>query len=223
MAFANAKTIAKPETKAKKAEAPVVQIVGVEEHAALDAVIKSLLALQSSLAEEIKADGAEHFIEAGCALKKAPPNFRAIEGTASSSLELKKRSSASHLTETDVELLKEAGISIKEKIVTVGTYVINPAYKDDVELLEKVESALSGVEGIPEDFMMIQEEDKKFVTTEESLDELFTKDPAVVADLISIVGTMALKPTLTISDIAHAHGIVSKLVDKQLKASKEAK
>lgn len=192
--FANAKTVATP-AKATKSKSVVREISGVERHAAIDAAIKSLQAMLEVEAEKIKAEAATIFIEEGVKLKRKPENFKGTEGSATTSVELRKRSTASVLNADDQALLKEHSIPFDREVQTAEAFLINPAYTNDMALLAKVEEALAGVD-LPEDFLMKQEEKTRAIVTDESLAAVFTKSVEEAELLLPLVATLALKPKI---------------------------
>jgi hypothetical protein len=211
--FATAKTLAAPKGKAKGKAKAEIEIAGLENLAAIDAVIKALTALKATVESDVKGTMAEHFIEAGAAKNGRPENFRGTDGKASASCELRARSSSSPLAPADVELLDRHGISHQTVETTIETYVINPAYKDDQALLGKVEKALKKVGGMPEDFILLQQGVAKTITTETSLDEVFRLNKNVASGLLGVVGVLAVKPKLESGDINDAFTIVQSLLN----------
>ena len=208
--FATAGTI-KSVKPAKKSDRPEVSIADLEDFAALDAAIKSMTALKGVLEGNIKASMKSHFVEAGCDSKSRPVNFRGIDGAASASCELRARSSASSLSAEEQELLAKFSIPMRTDTVVAETLVINPAYLGDADLLAKVQTALNGVEGIPDDFILKQDGVSKTVVDGDALEVLFaTGDEETAAALLPVVGTLAIKPVL--SDSALAYGIVGRLL-----------
>lgn len=219
--FSTAKTVQTKKTAAKKNDKRSVEIEGLAQLASIDAVIKALTALKTTIEGDVKSAMAVEFITEGCAAKKRPENFRGIETTelqvadgeiksvaASASCELRIRSSASALSDAEVETLTEAGIATQEAVSVVETYVVNPAYKDNGEILGLVEKKLKGVKGIPEDFIQFQPGEKKTIVGPDALDTLFTLPAEKARDLLSVVGVLAIKPKLDNDDVGAAFEVV---------------
>ena len=207
--FSNAQTL-KTAKSSKKADAVTVALPGVEALASIDAVIKALTTIKATVEAEVKSRAAIEFIKAGSEKKAKPENFKASEGVATASVQLKKRASNSTLSAEEVALLTNAGVSFETVEEVVSTFVINPAYKDDQALLGKVEKALKGVKGIPEDFILLQEGKSKTITTDASLDEVFKLGQDQIKLLLPVVSTIAVKPT--IEDVTAAYDIVKELL-----------
>ena len=210
--FANAKAV-NGKVKAKKADDKrKVAIKGLEAYASICALEDTIKALKDTFRAQVNEGVTAEFVREGKHLKRRPDNFRGTENNASASCELRKRSSASSLTDAEVELLERHGVSFTEVGDVVETYIINPAYKDNEELLNKVGKALGKVAGIPDDFLQLQVAAKKKVTTDTSLDEVFAKSPELIEPLLAVVGTMAVKPKLENGDVSTALDTVKKLL-----------
>jgi hypothetical protein len=209
--FSTAKKIAAPKAPKKDTKAQVA-IDGLATLASIDAVMKSLAALKATVESDVKSAMAVEFVTTGCAIKKRPENFRGTDEGASASCELRIRSSASALSEDEQKLYAEAGIGTKTVVSTIETYVINPEYKDNGDLLALVEKKLKGIKGIPEDFIMFQEGVSKTVAADDALDVLFTLPAEKARDLLPIVGTLAVKPKLDTDDVAEAFKVVGALL-----------
>ena len=209
-AFASAQAVPVPAAKAKK-EKIKAKIIGLEDFAALDAIINSLTTLRSTAEENVKDGMTQYFVANGTKTGKRPENFEGYEGIATASCELRKRSSRSGLTDWDVATLTENGIPFTEESDRTETYVINPQYLDDSALLEKVGKAIAKVPGVPDDFIQFQAATKKRVTTDETLNVVFTlKDADKISMLLKICGTLAIKSK--VSDTTTALEIVRAMI-----------
>ena len=222
--FGDAKTLKTASAKAKKPATPEIEIDGLEDVAALDAAIKSLTALKKAKEAGVKEGPmTAYFVSTGAAAKARPQNFRGTDGSATASCELRIRSSTSPLTDDEEGLMVAKGLPVEEVVEVAATYVINPAYLEDEVLLGKVEAALKKVSGIPQDFIMRQEGKSKKIVGEKALDELFANhSEAAIADLLPLVGVLAIKPTLADDDIMKAMDIVQRVINPP-KAKKPAK
>lgn len=187
---------------AKKNDRPELAIAGIENLASIDAVMKALTALRATVEESVKGQMAVAFVADGEKIGRKPDSFVGIENGASASCELRKRSTASVLTDDEVALLEAQGITYETVETTKECFVINPAYKDDSKLLEKVSAALEKVKDMPEDFIMMQTGVYKRVVTDETVNQVFAKKQA--EDLLSVVGVLAIKPKIEGGDIKSA-------------------
>lgn len=211
--FANAKTL-KTATKSKKAEVETVKLAGLEQLGAIDAVMKALTALRATVEMDVKSGMTAEFIKRGMAKQTRPENFKGEEGIATASCQLKKRSSTSPLSDSEIELLTEAKISVETVDLVAETFVINPAYKDDQVLLGKIEKKLSTIKDLPEDFIMKQAGVSRTIVGETALDEVFAFDSAdMIAQFLPMVSSLAIKPTLNEDDVSKAFEIVSKIME----------
>ncbi|RYD46472.1 MAG: hypothetical protein EOP83_29620, partial [Verrucomicrobiaceae bacterium] len=111
--FSTAKKIAAPKASKKDTKAKI-DIDGLANLAALDAVIKALTALKVTMEADVKSAVGAEFIQAGCALKKRPENFVGVDAAetaegddtfgATASCELRIRSTNSPLSEDEQKL-----------------------------------------------------------------------------------------------------------------------
>lgn len=176
--------------KGKKKAVDAVTITGLEDLAIVKAVIKQLETLETTLKTEVNDQMLDHFVDAGIEAGKKPANFSGTDTNASGSMQLRKRSARSVLTPSDIDLLDELGISYDES--DDSFFFINKKYADDDKLLTKVSKALDKVAGIPTDFIVATA--TKYVTTDESIDELFKIEklkPAKAREVLQVVGTLA--------------------------------
>lgn len=183
---------AKP-AKAGKTE---VQVVGLKTLAEVDALIKALSTIQATLSAEVKTFAFDHFYTTAHGVR--PTSFRGVDGDASASIEMRKKSTMSVLGEAEQKLLTDAGVPFEKMVATQKMFGINPKYSEDQVLLAKVEAALTGQ--VPEDFIVVQEEKSKFVVTDATVEQAFAKSAS--RDVIAAVTVLAIKPKLAVTDIA---------------------
>lgn len=195
-------TESKKPAAGKKSKKATVHIEGLETLASIVALKKALEALEETYRANAKDQAAEQFIGEGTALKRRPENFKGVEGDATASCELRQRSSASALSEIEQDLCRKYNVATEVREDMVETFIINPEYKDDVALLEKVSKALERVPGLPPKFLLRQVPNRKVVVAEESLDQVFNLPAKVVRQLLPVVGTLAVKPQLGHVDLA---------------------
>jgi hypothetical protein len=202
VSLSNAKTLKTGATaKSKRSDKAEIEIAGLEDVAAIDAVIKSLTALKKAKESQVKDAMKSYFVTTGAATKKRPENFRGIEA----------------------ELMESKGLPVEEVVETVATLVINPEYLQDQILLAKVEQQLNKIKDIPDDFIMSQEGKSKKIVGETALDVLFAEHSQdAIDDLLSVVGVLAVKPTLKDDDITKAMEVVNRIVNPPKKAKKTA-
>jgi hypothetical protein len=194
---ARGKVKAEPAKKKAGKKKPEHEISGLSDYCALIAVSKAIEALADTLKEDVTDKMTDVFVKEGSALKRRPANFRGIEGdVGSASCELRKRTSRATLSDADVELLEQHGIDFDTVEDVVETFVINPAYAADQDTLAKVSAALTKIKGLPADFIILQEGKQRRVVSEASVDGVFALgNQRLVRQLISIVATLAVKPT----------------------------
>lgn len=194
--FAAAKVVApeKPKTS-KKSDKREVHMQGLEDYAVLDSLIKSLSAMRETLGEELKESMKLEFVKVGLETKKRPENYRGVEGDANASCELKKRSSASVLTPEEVEMLTKDSIPFENKVVSPAKYVINSAYMNDQDVLNRVGAQIAKIKDLPDDFIVMEQEDVKPIVSDETLEKVF--ETGLANKFIDVVSVFSIKPTMT--------------------------
>jgi len=210
--FANAKTLAATPTAKAKSKKEEIELSGLEDYALIDALIKNLEALKSGIEDQVKSDAKELFLIAADKSNKKPANFRGVDGSAEASVELRKRSTRSTLTEEEIAELELAGIPIEKIEDVTETFVINPAYVNNSALLGKIETAMKKVKGLPEDFIMKQEGQVRFVVSDETVDAVFTRNLA--RKFLDKVCLVALKPKLENPNLKAAIKLAEKFIGK---------
>jgi hypothetical protein len=196
--FGKAKAIATtPKAAASKDKKEQVNLDGLEQLAQIDALIKALGTLKSTIETDVKDAAFDVFYDKVLETGKRPDNFRGVEGTASASIELRKRSTTSVVSEEEKPLFEKNGIPLETVVTVQKLFGINPKYASDDNLLEKVSGALDSI--VPDDFIVVQEEVSKTVVSEASMDKAFSsKAPKEVIRAISV---MAIKPKLETTDL----------------------
>lgn len=193
--FKEAKTLknAATEPKGKKKERDLIPMLGCEQLAHLDAVIKAATAAKETIQERLSEKVREIFMgRIEKADGKQPESFYMTEGLAEVNCQLRKRGANSALNDEEREILDKSKIEYQKEVITPQLFAINPVYAADNKMLEKVEKALAKL-GLPEDFIVMQEEKHKYVVDEDCLTKTFKSKNV---DLIRISTTLAFKPTL---------------------------
>ncbi len=191
--FEKKEAAAKPAPKKKGKEKLQINLEALRQYTILDAVIKQATALQSTLKGEINEASFSTFTGLVGKAAERPSSFEGVSTGVTASLEVRKRSSASVLTDAEVELLKENDIVAEEKVITPFHFYINPAHVNNKDLLAKVEKALAKI--VPEDFIQQQDEVKKFVVNDTMLDEAFKN--GAPEEVLRVLTTLAVKAKFT--------------------------
>jgi hypothetical protein len=207
--FANA-VAAKPAKASKKPAKAEVVIEGLELVAALDAASKTIESLQKAARDQVNARVRNYFIENGAKSKRQPENFRGVEGEAEASCELRKRGTRSPLSEIERKFLDAKGIPFEKVSDVTETFIINPEYLEDSELMGRVGDVLSKVPNMPADFIQKQTGKTTFVVTDETVATVFSKPADILAEILGIVTVIALKPQTTLG-VAEALKMIAEL------------
>ena len=180
---AKAATPAKTTGKGSKTK-PQFDIESLREYAALANAKKQIEAALETLKEDVQDEALEIFLNA-----KDPKAFQGVDRDTTASMQLRKRSSRSVLSDAELELLNKHGID------TVKTedsrFYIDRRYSDNQELLGKVAAALEGI--VPEDFF--GHTGDKYVVGGDALSQALKVDD--IDDrrtVVKVVGTQAVRP-----------------------------
>jgi predicted regulator of amino acid metabolism with ACT domain len=206
--FANAKSLAPEKPKTKKSNKAEIQLEGLEQFALLDSLIKSLEAVRDTYCDMVKCDAREIFAKAD---GKRPENFRGIDGDAEASIELRKRSSRSTLSEEEVATLTEHKVPFDVVDDVTETFVINPEYANDSALLGKIDKALGGVKGLPENFILRQAGVSRRVVSDATIDHVFAH--GLASELMDTVTTLAVKAKLNVPNMQKALKLAHDVID----------
>jgi len=200
---------------AKKSDSLEVVVDGIYDLAAIDEVMATLKTVRSDLETDIKAVVKEGFIEAGCATKIKPANYHGVENEASASIELRKRSSASKLSDEEIKLCLEWGIETQEVEDTVETFVINPEVLSDAKVMGALEKYIGdGIKAgkLPANIILKQEGVKRTLLVDNALDTLFAKGREIVEKAFSLCSTQAVGKTKFPGSIADALKVADRLI-----------
>jgi hypothetical protein len=205
MAFANVKTIDTTKAKPRKAsDKLVVEVPGLADYALVDSLVKNLTTIKKTLWEEVKEFGLGVFLDN--ANGRRPANFRGVDGKAEASIELRKRTSLSPLSQDEVDQFDANGVPYETVEEVTELFAINPVHAGNATLMAEVEKALAKVKNCPLDLIVKQESKAKRVVTDESIETVFAKD---LTDLVPAVTCIAVKAQ-TKAGLAEAVEFVSK-------------
>jgi hypothetical protein len=164
------------------------EVKGLSVLASIDAVMKTLETFKKEAEAKVKAQMRDTFVLRGCAVGRRPDNYVGLDGAATASLELRKRSDRSPVDDYQAEALREEGISLETHTTySLNTEVLTP------EVMVLVEKALNKVPGIPVNLFTVTE---KTVVADEALNQIFEKGEAKAKLLLDMVGVLAVKPKL---------------------------
>ena len=157
----------------------------------VDSLEKNLKAIKETLKGQVKTQMKEIFTRQN---NKRPDNFRGIEKHASASCELRKRTIALVLTEEEVTALEADKVPVGTEVSTPSRFIINPEHAANQELLQKISDAIRKVPGLPENFILHQEEVSSRVVTDETLNKVC--ELGLLPKHFDKVATMAIKAKL---------------------------
>lgn len=168
-------------------------IAGLKRLAAINTLLKALKGLKESSDAEVRGVAAEHFIEEGMKLGRQPDNFDAFEDNASANVQLRKRGTNSVINEETNAVLQKYGIVTEVIVERAQLYTVNPKYMDDQAKLKKVSDFL--VKNGMDDFILMQTEVSRRVTTEQTITDTFQKvhDKDELRQVLPLVSELAIK------------------------------
>ena len=182
------------------------QIQGVELLAHLETLINEFESMKKGVKADIEAEATSRYVKLGMQIQGQPKNMVVEENATKASYQVKKRSASSQLSQAEIATLDQHGISHTTKVVKANTFIVNPDYIKDQNLLATLANKVAEIEDVPDDFIISQEEVSKEVTTPTSLNEVFSKyrDDKTAMELLSIVSTNAVRVTESDSVMATA-------------------
>jgi hypothetical protein len=201
--FASAKKVASAaKSPAKgKPNKPVDLIEGWEELCALDAVSKALSGLVTLKKQTIEEGPVtDLLVTRGLALGRKPESLNPVEGEGKGSAYIAKRSTRQPLSEEEIELLTETvgEAAVETYVETIeaqpALLAVNPAYASDEALLRKIDKALAGIKGIPEDFIIQTEAVAKTVVSDAAVNEMFKLSPEKLDAVFALLAGISLRP-----------------------------
>lgn len=179
----------------------------------VDFAIKELTTLQkSTLRPPLEALAREQFVDTWANKHQPDANFKGRQGTAITSVECRKRSSASGLKDEEIEILNQNGVPSKN----VDVYSFDPELAaTNPELMQKIGEFL-GTLNLPEGFVNCK---NRTIVTDETLRVAAAKnDPDTIRTLLPIVTTTAFKPTALGEGDKGLKGLLGKVIEWATKA-----
>jgi hypothetical protein len=181
--FDKAKKATPASTGKRKNTKPQFDIESLRDYAALKNAAKQIDAALELLKEEVNEQAFNLFME-----RRDASSFNGVDGDTTASLQLRRRTSRSVLSESEMNILESHNIDIEK--TEDSRFYIDRRYSDNADLLGQVSEALNGI--VPDDFF--GHTGDKYVVGGEALSQTMKidddSDRAVVA---KIVGTQAAR------------------------------
>jgi hypothetical protein len=189
---------------AKKKGKKEVEIAGLEDFVVIDSLIKTLEAVKATFEEPVKDRAKAEFLTADGG--KRPDSFTGLDGIAEASVQLRKRSSRSALSDEEAALLTAKHVPFDIVDDVPEAYAINPKYLTDSALLARIEK----VKGLPDDFVVKQVAQTRRVVSDETVDTVFAR--GLATELVDVVTTLAIRGKLNSTDPKKTLALVTKLL-----------
>ena len=202
--FANA-VILKPVKSIAKKTKDEIEMPGLKTVAMVDALIKTLSTLQSTLTKELKDTAAVLFYTQAAESGKAPVTFRGVDGDASGAFECRKRSTNSPLAEDEVELLVKSGLIIEEQTIVPEMFGFNSELIKNPKTMALIEGLLGpaiATGKLPAGLIVKQEKVSKRVVTDQTLADACSMKSKLSPVVLSMLTSLAIKPKLEVTDLS---------------------
>lgn len=169
--------------KGKGKSKPEIDVEGLRQYAALKNAQKQIEAALETLKEDVNGEAMEYFLNAG-----RKDSIQGVDGDTTASLQLRKRTSRSILSDQEYSVLSDLGIDTD--LATDARFYINNAYAEDTKLLGKVSAALEGI--VPADFLGATA--PKYVVSGNAVDQaLKIEDETTRETVVDMVTTQAAR------------------------------
>lgn len=234
--FSTAKKVAAaPQSaKAPKSTKVVETIDGLEEVAALEACAKAIKGLLDLKKDELKADAMQRLMDRGLIRKSRPEGLSLAAGDdATASLSIMKRSTRSPLAADELEIIAQAVgeaerdeegaitaiAGFAETLETMPAMLaVNPVYAQDEVLLARIDKALAGIKGIPEDFILQIPAQSSVVVADTATDAVFRLKAEAAETVMPLIASLTMRAAF--KDIGRAWDVVKPLIAPSTEAVK---
>ena len=193
----------------KKPGNPERLMKDVADLTAIGRVIADLRDAESVVDERVNEAAWKIFLDEGCASKSRIGNFKGCEAETIDGVQVQHsvscelRNSGSGLSEEAQKLAAEHSIPVETKIGTHATYIIDPEYATNMDIMQVVVAVLN--EGMPKInaaiakaglqervILQAQEGSSKVVTTDETLPAIFKLPRDVAETVVRVFGVLAV-------------------------------
>ncbi len=180
-AAAKVGTVDAPKGKGKSK--PEIDVEGLRHYAALKNAQKQIDAALETLKEDVNGAAIDYFLNA-----QRKDSIQGVDGDTTASLQLRKRTSRSILSDQEYLVLNDLGIDTDQ--ATDARFYIDNKYAEDTELLGKVSAALEGI--VPTDFLGATA--PKYVVSGNAVDQaLKIEDESMRETIVDMVTTQAAR------------------------------
>jgi hypothetical protein len=168
---------------------------------AIGRVIADLETAEAVVDQEVREAAKTLFLNDGCAIKARPQNFNGCEFETVNGVELRHsvsvelRNYGSGLSAEAQALATEYKVPVETVDTVPATYIINPAYATDMDMMGKLLKALNAAVttgDLPTDILQRQEGQNKVVTTEQTLPAIFAMEREQAELLLPVFSTLAV-------------------------------
>ena len=217
--FSAAKTVADPTPKKKGKKEEVFIGESLDTYSAIDTLIKTLTGIKDVYRNQVLEVMTDQFVTETLSTKTKPENFKGLGDQSEASCELRKRSSASVLSDAEVTLLSKYNISTETVVTTPAQeekFFFNPKLVANPKLANKISKALSEIPELQNIDVILREAPKEEVSVQVVADKSFYDAAANINNaealkhVFGIIATVAIKPKMTTDDLKVVLGLIEK-------------
>ena len=218
-------TITVKVSKSKSESRPVHAVNGLSELAAINSLMATLEGLKEGFEAQVKAEGLDIFTTLALKAGIKPETFNLVDDMSTGQFQMRKRSTASPLTEAEVAICKAYSIPTVENVKVQERFVFNPEVLQDQVAMEKISKALGR---IPElkgmTIVQKQEEQKTTVIADGGIEaSCALKDKAQMVAALAVSGVQALKTKFDSEEMKDAFEVLAKAGIKLVPDAPKAK
>lgn len=216
--FSNAKVVADDPKPRKKGEKEEVAIKDLDTYTAIDTMIKTLEGVKDVYRNPIITEMVDTFVKNTLATQSKPDNFKGIGQNSEASCELRKRTSKSPLSVTELAILKQYNVNTETVVLNPAReekYSINPEIVGNAKLAQKVSDALSKIPELKGMDILFLEPAKEAETVEIVSDQSFIDAAKITSadslkQIYEVIATPAVKPKMLTDDFQTVLNILGK-------------
>ncbi len=190
-------------------------IAGMEVYSAICSFEKAFKAVKDFYRRPVQAAVIDDFVRRGCRDGERPDNFDAEEGKGVASCQLKVMGSDKDLSEDALTACKLFGIPTHKITDKEKTFILNPEYAKNKEMIAKMDKALKG-KGFPSDLFLPQMEQSRLIVVETGLERVFSLTPDKAKKILPVAGSIAISAKYQ-GEPEEAFQVVNKILKKAWK------
>lgn len=205
-----AATVKVSKTKAEKRAVHAVE--GLSELAAIDALIASLQAARLGFEGQVKDQGQEIYVSEALKTGLKPETFNLVDDMSTGQYQVRKRSTASPLTDDEIALCEAMGLPTVKNTKVEKRFVFNPEAIKDQAVMEKVSKALTRIPELKDmNIVQLQEAVETVVVADGAIEKACTlKVKSQMVAALALVSVPAIRTAFDSEEAKDALDVLSK-------------